>query len=291
MTQQLISPYHNDCTTWLKGNLHTHTTNSDGNSSPQDTINAYAALGYDFLMLSDHDHLTQPIDYDPQGMALIPGNEITAYGSHILHVNAHRRIDPEKNRQYILDAIEDDGGFSIINHPHWEKHFNHCPYEKLDTWQGYAGIEIYNGVCRRAEGSPLATDHWDRLLSAGRRIWGFAHDDTHEEQDRGVAWLMLQSPTRSIAKIVDALHQGSFYASTGVEIQSLHITDTTITLDSPNAQCYYIHTDHGCLLSRSTGDSLTFTLPHNFPGTYIRIQCFGPGDTMAWLQPLFINHS
>ena len=50
----------------LKGCLHTHTTASDGNLTPQQTADAYADLGYDFIAFTDHDYLLKlkkkPID-------------------------------------------------------------------------------------------------------------------------------------------------------------------------------------------------------------------------------------
>ena len=39
---------------WYKGNLHTHTTNSDGANTPEETIELYKSKGYDFLALTDH---------------------------------------------------------------------------------------------------------------------------------------------------------------------------------------------------------------------------------------------
>jgi len=43
---------------WLKGNLHTHTTASDGERPHQSVIDDYAGRRYDFLMISDHDVYT-----------------------------------------------------------------------------------------------------------------------------------------------------------------------------------------------------------------------------------------
>ena len=40
--------------TWYKGNLHTHTTNSDGAYTPEETIALYKSKDYDFLALTDH---------------------------------------------------------------------------------------------------------------------------------------------------------------------------------------------------------------------------------------------
>lgn len=43
--------------TWIQGNLHTHTTVSDGPCDVARTIEGHAALGHDFLAVSDHDVL------------------------------------------------------------------------------------------------------------------------------------------------------------------------------------------------------------------------------------------
>ena len=39
---------------FFKGNLHTHSTRSDGGLSPGEVVAAYRARGYDFLSLTDH---------------------------------------------------------------------------------------------------------------------------------------------------------------------------------------------------------------------------------------------
>jgi predicted metal-dependent phosphoesterase TrpH len=38
---------------WYKGNLHTHTNNSDGVLSPAQMAEQYRAAGYDFLCITD----------------------------------------------------------------------------------------------------------------------------------------------------------------------------------------------------------------------------------------------
>ncbi len=43
---------------WYKGNTHTHTFNTDGDSSPIDVVRFYRDQGYNFLILSDHDSIT-----------------------------------------------------------------------------------------------------------------------------------------------------------------------------------------------------------------------------------------
>ena len=291
MVLTIEHPYGDQTLPWLRGNLHTHTTNSDGCLSPQDSVAAYAALGYDFLMLSDHDHFTKVKDLEHCGMVLIPGNEITAYGPHLLHVNAHRCIGPDKDRQAIIDAINIDGGFCVVCHPNWLENFNHCDHSQLLEWQEYVGIEIYNGVCRRAEGSPLATDDWDRLLTAGRRVWGFAHDDAHIDADRGVAWNVAQVDSRKPASVLRALREGRFYASTGVVIDRIHVESATITVETANAQRIRAFADLGRLRVTVDASSISYTVPEDFPYTYVRFECYGFGDDTAWTQPFFIRKS
>ena len=58
---------------YFKGNLHAHTTRSDGRKSPEDVIAEYAANGYDFLALTDHWRIGSESRYE--NMLLMPGIE------------------------------------------------------------------------------------------------------------------------------------------------------------------------------------------------------------------------
>lgn len=51
---------------WYKGNIHNHTTESDGDASPEKVCEWFESHGYDFLVLSDHNHLTL-LDYGQSG--------------------------------------------------------------------------------------------------------------------------------------------------------------------------------------------------------------------------------
>ena len=57
---------------FFKGNLHAHTTNSDGRRTPQEVIELYKAHGYDFLALTDHWKRTVEEPYYDEGMLLLP---------------------------------------------------------------------------------------------------------------------------------------------------------------------------------------------------------------------------
>ena len=50
-----------DTLRWFKGNTHTHTLNSDGDSTPEDVVRWYREQRYHFLVLTDHNFVT-PVD-------------------------------------------------------------------------------------------------------------------------------------------------------------------------------------------------------------------------------------
>jgi hypothetical protein len=285
----LLNPYLCSGFTWLRGNLHTHTTISDGVSPPEVVIAAYEELGYDFLAISDHDKLVPPSDYQSlTKMTLIPADEVSRQGPHILAVQIHDVIAHDPNRQKVIDDTNAQGGFAVLNHPNWQKHFNHFPQELMEQLTGYAGIEIYNGVIERLEGSAIATDRWDKLLVSGRRVWGYAHDDSHRPGDIGRGWNVVQSTDRSVGAICDALRNGRFYASTGVDITRIEVHDHTISLTAPNAQRIRFLGAWGKEFRYVDASEADYEVSGE-EGGYVRVECYGEGIKAAWTQPFFLE--
>lgn len=285
----LISPYQSLADRQFKGNLHTHSTLSDGIFSPQEIIDLYANNCYDFLMLSDHDILSNPADWKDRGMILIPGNEITANGCHLLHVNACELIEPNPDRQQVLNAIQRSGGFAILNHPNWGFNFCHWPQAELERLCGYAGIEIYNGVTERAEGNAQATDRWDMLLSLGRKVWGYGNDDCHISADMTLVWNMVFAEERSAEALLRALEAGQFYVSTGVRLERIAQCGNRVHISSPDTVSYRLIGDYGTIFATAEGPELDFEADPMLPFTYFRIECFGNGYSRAWTQPFLLQ--
>jgi len=275
---------------WLRGNLHTHTTRSDGSRPQQPVIDSYRERGYDYLMLSDHDIFTSASELSELAagdMVLIPGNEVTAKGVHILHVGADRKIEPTEDRQIVFDSVAATTGSAIVNHPNWQQAFDHCPIASLKAWNGYIGIEIFNGVIGFLEGSPYATNKWDILLSSGRRVWGFANDDSHAEGHDGLGWNVTYAQDRTPDAIVEALAAGCFYPSTGVVIESIDVDGLTVQIKTKNAQRINALVDHGRRIKTVDDNAIEVTAPQN--AKYLRFECWGAGESFAWTQPFFIE--
>ncbi|MDA1138255.1 MAG: CehA/McbA family metallohydrolase [Planctomycetota bacterium] len=275
--------------TWLRGNLHTHTTASDGSRPLNEVVNDYVGRGYGYLMLSDHDIYTsqEELDAVESGeMILIPGNEISRGGPHMLHVYPDRLVEPNEDRQKVIDDVIATRGFVIVNHPNWTTRFNHCPIEKMEEWQGYIGMEVYNGVICRLDGSPYATNKWDILLAAGRRIWGFANDDSHQPQDVELGWNVACVKERSVTGVVKALESGRFYGSTGVTITSIEVDGLDIRIETENAQRIVALRQIGKRIATVDSNSIELTVPKG--AAYVRFECWGQGESFAWTQPFWV---
>ncbi len=288
----LEHPYHDLAGgRWLRGNLHTHTDRSDGRRPPQQVLDDYAARGYGFLMVSDHDVFTSAQDYaqwHSRGMILIPGNEVTAGGPHMLHVDADRLVPPHPDRQQVIDDVNASRGFVVVNHPNWEKQFDHCSIDLLRQWTGYAGMEIYNGTIGRLHGSPYATGKWDMLLAEGRRVWGFANDDSHlPDADVALGWNVAYVTDPTPAGVVEALRRGRFYCSTGVEISELRVAGGRIRIATRNARRIVALKDTAQRFAVADADAIEVDYPAG--ARYVRFECWGDGEQFAWTQPFWAS--
>jgi hypothetical protein len=290
---ELRTPYAEDGS-WFRGNLHAHSTNSDGVRTPEHVIEDYAARGYDFLAVSDHDTFTDPSEYQSEStLTLVPAVEVSANGPHTLHVGATEAVSPQENRQAVLDAIHEDGGIAVPAHPNWQETFAHWPHDELERVEGYAGIEIYNGLIEHHPGEATATDRWDRLLSTGRRAWGFANDDSHRPWEVARGWNVVRASEPTLEAILNALVSGSFYASTGVTVRGIDVSGDRLAVETDDADRIRLVSDYGVVQQTVAGPTATFRVPdhlvHRDEHSYVRVECLGRGGAMAWLQPMFLE--
>ena len=60
---------------WLRCQLHSHTTNSDGDATPQGLVDHYARAGFDVLAITDHWHATS---HQHDRVTVIASSELSA---------------------------------------------------------------------------------------------------------------------------------------------------------------------------------------------------------------------
>jgi hypothetical protein len=275
---------------WLRGNLHTHTTRSDGMLSPQQAVDAYAGRGYDFLALSDHDIVTDGSGLDRRGMVLLPAREVSAAFGHLLLVGPGCDIAfrAHAGQQEMIDQVRAVGGITVLCHPNWGRNFNHYAIEKMRMLTGCSGVEIFNGSVVDEAGNAAALDKWAMLLEDQRPLFGFAHDDMHRPECVGRAWIMAQATERSPEAILAALRSGRFYASTGVTLDRIELEDAVVRVEAADAEALAVVVEAERRLVWIEGTELTFDTSI-CPGAYFRIEAYGRADRRAWSQPFFMG--
>ena len=147
---------------WYKGNIHTHTTKSDGDADPEVVVEWFKEHGYDFLVLSDHNHRTILEHEVDAGPLMIPGEEVSAriqVGSVPIHVNGigiSRLVEPFHGEEIVetiqgnVNAILDAGGIASINHPNYQWAFDHTHVRQGRRREPHRGLQrLSNNEQRR----------------------------------------------------------------------------------------------------------------------------------------------
>ena len=134
---------------WYKGNLHTHTTNSDGAYTPEETIALYKSKGYDFLALTDHWFRGE--GRQEENFLLLNGTEFDVGSTvqegiyHIVGIGMEKapaltKRAPGISAQKIIDEIHNVNGIAILAHPAWSLD----RASEVAKLYGIDGCEIYN---------------------------------------------------------------------------------------------------------------------------------------------------
>ncbi len=279
---------------WLKGNLHTHTTASDGRVTLDEAAQWFAAQGHDFLAITDHNRVT-PLPAEGLPITLIPGAEISARrGSVEYHIVAlgitEMPLSHGDDPQTTIDAVNVAGGLAFVAHPYWHDH----SLGDLLPLHDYAGIEIFNTGCWLEIQKGHSLVHWDLLLRRGRRVWGFATDDCHWRiPDHGKGWVVARVEENTPAAILSALRTGHFYCSTGPEVYDVSLNGREVTVRCSPARSVYVtggynHCPQG--VHAWDGDPLTEVTVRLHPRQeYLRVEVVDLQGRSAWTQPFWLE--
>lgn len=301
---------------WFRGNTHTHTINSDGDSAPDAAVRWYKEHRYQFIVLSDHDAVT-PVEglnavfAAPGKFLVLPGEEITdrfeGAPVHLIGIGVREAVPAQggTNIPEVLTrdarAIRAAGGVPHINHPNFGWALSAAQIAAADArhfeiWNGHPLVNNHGGG-----GSPSAEEIWDGVLSTGRVIFGVASDDAHHFKGEfspasaanpGRGWIMVRATELSAAAILAAIDRGDFYSSTGVELKSYEANERAIRIElpqeagrtAPRYRTFFIGKD-GAVLKQDD----SFAPSYQFQGgeLYVRARIESSSGAMAWTQPVF----
>jgi len=290
---------------WFKGNLHTHTVNSDGHRTPEQIAEIYRRAGYDFISITDHGHLTDVSRLSLSDFFLIPGEEICAGSSrngrftHIVAIGISSPLpvsdfDKSVSPQRVIDLIGESGGFAFIGHPYWSD----LTLEDLKGLRGHLGVEVYNTTCDLEIGRGYSSVHWDDLLCLGRRTMGFAVDDAHHLErplnpsDSCKAWINVKAERLDQESIVNSIRAGLFYPSNGPAIERIRVIGSEIVAETSPVRSIAFISDraHGKNNMLDEGSIQEASYELRGRETYVRVEVTDPQGFKAWSNPIYVEN-
>ena len=300
---------------WFKGNAHTHSLRSDGDSTPEQVAQWYRDRDYDFLVLTDHGQLSPAAALNASYGAdhqflVIQGEEVTDdFQGRPVHVNAlgvSKSVEPQHGSSVLdtlqrdVDAIRRAGGVPLIAHPNYVSPIG---ADTLRQVERSGLVEVFNQHPRTnsagSKGVPGMEEVWDRILTSGRVMYGLADDDAHTFKASsdpmaarpGRGWVFVHAEHLTAPSILNALERGDFYASTGVELTDYEATETGITVDIQEqpARTYRVQFigPNGRVLREVTSPCASYTFSRD--DVYVRVRIEDSTGAFAWTQPAFRN--
>ena len=233
---------------FFKGNIHTHSTNSDGVLSPEDVCKAYAEQGYDFICLSDHfvglfDYpLTDCSPFHTNRFTTILGAELHTGAQengaiwHILAVGLPKDFAPtntpiffpvegQETGPEVAQRARDAGAYVAIAHPHWSM----LSQNDARSLTAAHAVEVYNHGCEIENDRGYGTHALDQLLSEGRELNLCATDDAHFEQDDHFGgWVMVKAKENTPEALLEALKNGHNYSSQGPDFHNISVENNIV---------------------------------------------------------------
>lgn len=288
---------------FCKGNLHTHSTHSDGKREPAGVIATYREAGYDFIALTDH--FLASYDFPivdtralrSEGFTTLIGAELhaPALGNgerwHILAVGLPFGFAPvaqDETGPQLAARAAAAGAYVAIAHPAW---YGLTVEDALSLEAAHA-VEVFNTTCRyegdRGESWHLA----DLLLARGKRLLACATDDAHfaERPDQFGGWVMVRAERPEPELLLAALKAGHYYSSQGPDFTNIAIEGDEIRIESsPVREIYAV--GRGSVNRRALGELTTATFPLEpfRKGGYCRVTLIDAAGKRAWSNPVWLD--
>ena len=292
---------------FYRGNLHGHSTHSDGMLSSQDVIEAYRGGGYDFTCLSDHlwhdprfaaKTVNDTSALDRDDFITITSAEMHCLGKkyaadHLWHLVANglpadfEMASKNETATHMIARAQDAGAYVSLAHPEWYS----LTEEEAMLASEVDAVEVYNHSCVicAARGSGVATI--DLLLNENKRVLINATDDSHfRTDDIGGGWVMVAADMLTPATLIAALKQGHNYSSTGADITSLSIENKTLHVETSEASAIIVSGGghealfvNGEKLTEATFDLAQLKSP------YFRVTVITADRLQAWSNPYWID--
>ena len=253
---------------WYRGDFHSHSAHSDGSCDSLAgqrvpcpvflTLQAAKARGLDFLVLSDHNSISQynsERELQPyfDTLLLIPGREITTFHGHA-NVYGTTEFLPFRlgtselpDLKTLIDAAHARNALFSINHPTAPSGevCMGCGWTAPVDFSQVDAIEVVNGGSVRAQGGhvtgPLdGTPFWEARLNAGFHLTAIGGSDNHngpapatQAPPVGYPTTVIYAENLSQTALFDGLKKGRVFVDMGVGAG--RVLDLTATSEKKSA--------------------------------------------------------
>ncbi len=298
------SPFQRPGRFW-RGNLHTHSTVSDGTHSPDDVCRLYRDAGYDFLSLTEHlmevygypvvdsrafrtDDFTTIIGAEMHGPQTEMGTvwHLVANGLPLDFAAGPADTGPELAARAMAA-----GAFVTVAHPQW---YTLTEADILSLGEFHA-LEVFNGVAADHNDRPDGWHMADILLSRGVGFTVTAADDFHGfpgmwDFQRG--WVWVKSEELSPESLLASLKNGAYYSSTGPQIHDVTLSENGLmTVSCSPAERVFV-TGRGPAVVSVGGRGLTrveLDLSKFANSPYGRVTVRDARGGRAWTNPFWFD--
>lgn len=288
---------------WYKGNTHLHTTLSDGQLDPKETIAIYREADYSFVAITDHWIYGNHRKLQSDDFLIFAGVE--------MHVDIPREkglchhvtamADPEQtpyqagdtlseirvlgDMKAIVEEMNRSGHLCIYAHPNW----SHISFEEYSRINGCIGVEVYNNTCEIDAGCGYSEAYYDRKLWERKPCFCFASDDTHSLHHSLGSFICVKAAELTHQAILEAIRAGSFYASTGPEIRDFYVEDGQAHVEcSPCSDImFFSDASYGvhAVWNQPGTTKASCPLAENAANIYAVCR---DGNKTAWTQPIWL---
>ena len=294
-----------------RGNLHTHSTRSDGALDPGEVCRRYRDEGYDFLALTDHFlgqygyPLTDTRPFRAPGFTTLPGAELHSGAMengelwHILAVGLPEGFAPpeapgfhpvegQESGPELAARAAAAGAYVAVAHPQWSG----LTLADARSLSAAHAVEVYNHGCAIGADRPDGFHTLDLLLSEGCRLDLCATDDAHfTEPDHFGGWVHVRAEENDPDALLAALRAGAYYSSQGPQIHDMVVEEDRVVLHTSPVVS-------GVLMGRGSaatavhGHSMTrLSIPRAriAASPWLRAAVIDSAGRRAWTNPVWLD--
>jgi hypothetical protein len=301
---------------FYRGNLHTHSTRSDGARTPEQVVNDYRERGYDFLSLTDHFLPVRHFRPDEPGFITVSDTSSLDTDDFVTILGAELHGPAMENGElwhFVAVGLPADfpelaqgetgpevaaraakaGAWVALAHPYWNAV---SEIDALSVAGTVHAVEIYNHASEVGVRRGYGLHQAEVMAAKGHRVTFYAADDAHFKHPLGTfldafgGWVQVKAESLDSASLLAALKAGHFYCSTGPEIHNVEIDGDRILVECSPAD-HIVVSGRGVNYQRGhvpSAVSFEAKLPDPDKTPYVRVTVVDTAGNSAWSNPIWI---